>query len=84
MYLVAIGWLYVAVMMSVAEATNTNGSFLGAIVTFFLYGFVPVASVIYLMGRPARRRERLNELARTDERPQEAAEPPLANPGDKH
>lgn len=35
MYLVVIAWLYVVLMMSVAEATGTNGSFLGAIVTFF-------------------------------------------------
>lgn len=69
MYLVVIGWLYVAVMMSVAEATNTNGTFLGAIVTFFLYGFVPVALVIYLMGRPARRRQRARALAQSDHAP---------------
>lgn len=67
MYLVVIGWLYVAVMMSVAEATNTNGTFLGAIVTFFLYGFMPVALVIYLMGRPARRRRRERTLAPSDQ-----------------
>lgn len=35
MYLVVIAWLYVAVMMSAAEATADNGSLLGAIVTFF-------------------------------------------------
>ncbi|MEY2862116.1 MAG: hypothetical protein RL392_2574, partial [Pseudomonadota bacterium] len=31
MYIVPIAWLYVAVMMSVAEATNTNGTVLGAL-----------------------------------------------------
>ena len=36
MYLVVIAWIYVVLMMSVAEATNTNGTLLGAIVTFFL------------------------------------------------
>lgn len=54
MYLVAIGWLYVALMMSVAEATNVNGSLLGAIVTFLFYGLMPVALVVYLMGSPMR------------------------------
>lgn len=58
MYLVAIGWLYVALMMSVAEATNTTGSVLGAIVTFVLYGLLPTALVMYLLGAPARRRAR--------------------------
>ena len=38
LYIIAIGWLYVALMMSVAEATNTTGTVLGAIVTFVLYG----------------------------------------------
>ncbi|MEJ7929520.1 hypothetical protein WG922_05980 [Ramlibacter sp. AN1015] len=56
MYLVIIGWLYVALMMSVAEATNTTGSVLGAIVTFLLYGLLPIALLIYIMGTPGRKR----------------------------
>ena len=56
MYLVVIGWLYVVLMMSVAEASNTTGSLLGAIVTFFLYGLLPVALVVYLMRAPQRRK----------------------------
>ena len=56
MYLVVIGWMYVVLMMSVAEATNTTGSLLGAIVTFFLYGLLPVALVVYLMATPHRRK----------------------------
>ncbi|MEY4756220.1 MAG: hypothetical protein RJA34_1118 [Pseudomonadota bacterium] len=56
MYIVPIAWLYVALMMSVAEATNTNGTVLGAIVTFVLYGLLPISIVMYLMGSPARRR----------------------------
>ena len=56
MYLVAIGWLYVALMMAVAEATATNGSVLGALITFVLYGLAPVGLVLYLMGAPSRRK----------------------------
>lgn len=56
MYIVAIAWIYVALMMAVAEATNTNGTLLGAIVTFLLYGVAPVALVVYLMGAPRRRK----------------------------
>lgn len=56
MYIVPIAWLYVALMMAVAEATNTNGTVLGALMTFVLYGMGPVALVVYLMGAPARRR----------------------------
>ena len=54
MYLIVIAWIYVVLMMSVAEATNSNGTLLGALVTFVLYGAGPVALVIYLMGAPAR------------------------------
>jgi len=56
MHLVVIAWLYVALMMAVAEATNTNGTVLGAVFTFLLYGLAPVALVIYLMATPSRRR----------------------------
>jgi hypothetical protein len=56
MHLVVIAWLYVALMMAVAEATNTNGTVLGGVFTFLLYGLAPVALVVYLMATPARRR----------------------------
>jgi hypothetical protein len=56
MYLVVIAWLYVALMMAVAEATSPIGTVIGAIFTFVLYGVGPVALVVYLMRTPARRR----------------------------
>jgi hypothetical protein len=56
MYIIPIAWLYVALMMSVAEATNTTGTVLGAIVTFVLYGALPIALMLYFMGTPARKR----------------------------
>jgi hypothetical protein len=56
MYIVPIAWLYVTLMMAVAEATNTNGTVLGAIVTFVLYGVLPTGLIWYLMSTPARKR----------------------------
>ncbi len=56
MYIIPIAWIYVALMMSVAEATNTNGTVLGAVFTFLLYGALPVALMIYFMATPARKR----------------------------
>lgn len=56
MYIVLIGWLYVALMMAVAEATNANGTVLGGTITLVLYGLAPVTLVLYLMGTPARRK----------------------------
>jgi len=58
MYIIVIAWIYVTFMMSVAEATNTNGTLLGAIVTFILYGILPSALMVYLMGTPQRNKAR--------------------------
>ena len=54
MYLVVIAWIYVVLMMSVAEAANTTGTVLGALLTFVMYGVLPAALVVYLMGAPSR------------------------------
>lgn len=56
MFLIVIAWMYVVLMMSVAEATHSAGSLLGALMTFVLYGVGPVALVVYLMRAPARRK----------------------------
>ena len=69
MYLVVIAWMYVVLMMSIAEATNTTGSLLGAIVTFVLYGLLPLSLVVYLMNTPSRKRAiRAREAAEDAER----------------
>jgi hypothetical protein len=78
MYIVVIAWLYVALMMSVAEATNTTGTVLGAIFTFVLYGLLPVALVIYLMGTPGRKRAlRAREAAERAATESTQAAPPV-------
>lgn len=78
MHLIAIAWLYVALMAAAAEATSTNGTVLGAIFTFLLYGLAPVALVMYLMATPARRRaQRAREAA---EREAAMHAPPSAKP----
>lgn len=56
MYLVAIAWIYVVLMMAVAEATSPQGSVLGAVFTFLLYGILPLAIVLYILGTPVRRK----------------------------
>lgn len=73
-HLVVIAWLYVVVMMAVAEATSTTGTVLGAIFTFLLYGLLPIALVVYLMLTPARRRaNKAKELAAQEEARRAAA-----------
>ncbi len=82
MYLVVIAWIYVALMMAVAEATNSTGTVLGAVITFVLYGAVPVTLVVYLMGSPGRRRQtKARELA---EREQAIAAQAAALPDSGH
>ena len=56
LYIVAIGWMYVVLMMSVVEAFAPNGTLLGAAITFIFYGVLPLALVLYLLGTPARRK----------------------------
>ena len=58
MYIVLIAWFYVALMMALAEAMSPMGTWLGAIMTFVLYGLLPMGIVGYIMGSPARRRAR--------------------------
>ena len=58
MYLVAIAWGYVALMMALAEATSSQGSILGALITFVLYGVLPISILLYIMGAPRRREAR--------------------------
>ncbi len=58
MHIVALAWMFVVVLMTLAEATSTQGTVLGAFFTFLLYGVMPLAIVLYVMGTPARGRAR--------------------------
>ena len=41
MHIVALGWMFVVVLMALAEATSIDGTLLGAFVTLMLYGVLP-------------------------------------------
>ncbi|HRC39109.1 MAG TPA: hypothetical protein PK420_13635, partial [Rubrivivax sp.] len=71
MHLVAIAWIYVVLMMALAEALSSQGTVLGAVITFVLYGLLPLSVLLYIMGAPARGRAR---------RTAEAAAVPTAAP----
>jgi hypothetical protein len=74
MYLIAIAWIYVVLMMAVAEALSTQGSVLGALITFVLYGLLPLGLVLYIFGTPARKRARkLAEVHASDAKAQPLA-----------
>ena len=59
MYIVAIAWLYVVVMMALTESSVVAG-----LATFLFYGLAPVALLVWLMGTPQRRRARKAREAR--------------------
>lgn len=54
MYIVAIAWLLVVLLMSVTENSVVAG-----VMTFVFYGFLPVLIILYLTGTPQRKRNRL-------------------------
>jgi hypothetical protein len=84
MYLVAIAWGYVAVLMALAEATSSQGSLLGALITFLLYGVLPISILLYLMGAPSRgkARRRAEAQAMATAAAAEAAVIPPSTQGD--
>ena len=61
MYVIAIGWLYVTLLMAATEANLTAG-----VLTFALYGAAPLALFLWLFGTPQRRRNRLSREAIDD------------------
>lgn len=60
MYLIAIAWLYVVVIVSVSDDTV-----LGGLVTFFFWGLGPLALFLWIFGTPARRRSKARREAET-------------------
>lgn len=54
MYIIAIAWLYVSLMVSIA-----NPSVVGGVMTFLFSGLGPLALFLWIFGTPARRRARL-------------------------
>lgn len=55
MYIVAIGWIYVVFMMSITEV-----SIIAGIMTFLMYGVLPLIIIIYIGGA---RQRKLNRTA---------------------
>ena len=53
MLIVAVAWIYVVLMMSLTEHSVIAG-----IMTFLLYGILPLGVILYLIGTPERKRRR--------------------------
>ncbi len=69
MILIAVAWIYVVLMMALAEATSAQGTLLGAVITFVLYGVMPLSILLYILGTPGRRRTRRAAEAATSAQP---------------
>ncbi|MGC3964438.1 MAG: hypothetical protein QM803_14280 [Rhodocyclaceae bacterium] len=50
MHIVIIGWLFVAVMLTVSQT-----SLVGAAITFIMWGLLPIGLITYLFGRRKRK-----------------------------
>ena len=51
MYIVAIGWIFVTLLMALTEPSITAG-----VLSFGFYGLLPLALFLWLVGTPQRRR----------------------------
>lgn len=69
MYLIAIAWLYVVIIVSVSDDTV-----LGGLLTFLFWGLFPLTLFLWLFGTPARRRRRLEHQAAADAGDNDSAE----------
>lgn len=58
MYIIAIGWLYVTLLMALTE-----GSVVAGVLSFVFYGLAPTALLMWLLGTTARRRRRAQREA---------------------
>jgi hypothetical protein len=57
-YIIAIAWLYVVVLMAATEHSMVAG-----VMTLVFYGLIPLGIVLYLFGTPERRRRALRREA---------------------
>jgi len=58
LYLVALAWMYVVLMVALAEAFSPQGTAVGAVLTVLGWGVIPLSVVLYILATPSRRRTR--------------------------
>jgi hypothetical protein len=70
MYIVAIAWLYVALMMAITESSVP-----GALLSFIFYGLLPCALPLWIIGTPQRKRNKLGKATQQDFGQPDSADP---------
>jgi predicted membrane channel-forming protein YqfA (hemolysin III family) len=58
LYLVALAWMYVVLMVALAEAFSPQGTVMGAVFTVVGWGVIPLSVVLYILATPSRRAAR--------------------------
>lgn len=58
MYIVAIGWLFVVLMMAITAKTVFGGFMM-----FLFYGLFPCALLLWIIGTPQRRRNKSGQIS---------------------
>lgn len=64
MYIIAIGWLYVTLLVAATEPTVTAG-----IISFLFYGLLPCSLLVWLSGSKARRQRQAHRELLASQRP---------------
>jgi predicted membrane channel-forming protein YqfA (hemolysin III family) len=58
LYIVALAWMYVVLMVALVEAFSPQGTVLGAVFTVVGWGLIPLSVVLYILAPPSRRAAR--------------------------
>lgn len=58
LYIVALAWMYVVLMVALAEVFSPQGTALGAVFTVIGWGVIPLSVVLYILATPSRRAAR--------------------------
>lgn len=63
MYIIAIGWLYVTILVALNEPTIVSG-----IISFLIYGLLPCGLLLWMAGSKVRRQRRRHQELLADQR----------------
>jgi hypothetical protein len=77
LFLVALAWMYVVLLVALAEAFSPQGTVLGALFTVIGWGVIPLSLVLYILATPSRRRARRAEESRPSAAPVPSVGPRL-------
>ncbi len=58
LYVVALAWMYVVLMVALVELFSPQGTAVGALFTVLGWGLIPLSVVLYILATPGRRAAR--------------------------